>query len=238
MKLGEMVTHFGLEGVSLCGNSPVQFACVQWLLWESWIWQEHGVIPFLNVLAAIILVRLLHLGLEMEGPEPCVSWAFHLLSGCHCPLRGGSKHWLLGLSLLHSYVCSILFQQWYIYPEWNSTGSKRVWTVCQVWARVHTGWSWHQSKLNSVAQSCPMLCDPNGFPVHCQLLEFTQTYIHQVGDATQPSHTLSSPSPPTFNLSQYQGLFQWVSSLHQVAKGLEFQLQHQSVQWIFRTDFL
>ena len=91
MKLGEMVTHFGLEGVSLCGNSPVQFACVQWLLWESWIWQEHGVILSLSVLAAIILVRLLYLGLEMEGPEPYVSWAFHLLNGCHCPLRGGSS---------------------------------------------------------------------------------------------------------------------------------------------------
>ena len=59
-----------------------------------------------------------------------------------------------------------------------------------------------------------------------------------VGDASQPSHPLSSPSPPAFNLLQHQGLFQWVSSSHQVAKVLEFQLQHQSFQWIFRTDFL
>ena len=63
-------------------------------------------------------------------------------------------------------------------------------------------------------------------------------YVYWVGDAIQPSHPLSSPSPPTFNLSQHQGLFKWVSSLHQVAKVLEFQLQHQSFQWIFRTDFL
>ena len=76
-----------------------------------------------------------------------------------------------------------------------------------------------------------------GLPVHHRLLEFTQTHVHQVGDALQPSHLLSSPSPPTFNLSQHQGLFQWVSSSHQVARVLEFQLQHQSFQWIFRTDF-
>ena len=77
-----------------------------------------------------------------------------------------------------------------------------------------------------------------GLPVHHQLLAFTQTRIHWVGDAIQPSHPLLSPSPPTFNLSQHQGLFQWVSSSHHMAKGLEFQLQHQSFQWIFRTDFL
>ena len=71
-----------------------------------------------------------------------------------------------------------------------------------------------------------------------QLLELAQTHVHWVGDAIQPSHPLSSPSPPAFNLSQNQGLFQWVSSSHQVAKVLEFQLQHQSFQWIFRVDFL
>ena len=67
-----------------------------------------------------------------------------------------------------------------------------------------------------------------GLPVHHQLLGFTQTHVHWVGDAIQPSHPLSSPSPPAFNFSQHQGLFQWVSSSHQVAKVLEFQLQHQS----------
>ena len=88
-------------------------------------------------------------------------------------------------------------------------------------------------QFSSVAQSCPTLCDPMnhstpGLPVHHQLPESTQTHAHQVGDATQPSHPLLSPSPPSPNPSQHQGLFQWVNSLHQVAKVLEFQLQHQS----------
>ena len=79
-----------------------------------------------------------------------------------------------------------------------------------------------------------MDCSTPGFPVHHQLLEFSQTHVHWVGDAIQPSYPLSSPSPPAFNLSQHQDLFQWVSSSHQVAKGLELQLQNQSFQWIFR----
>ena len=81
-----------------------------------------------------------------------------------------------------------------------------------------------------------MDCSSLGLPVHHQLMEFTQTHVHWVGDALQPSHLLSSPSPPTFNLSQHQGLFQRVSSSYQVTKVLKFQLQHQSFQWIFRTD--
>ena len=81
-----------------------------------------------------------------------------------------------------------------------------------------------------------MDCSMPGFPVHYQLPELAQTHVHRVGDATQPSCPLSSPSPPAFNPSQHQGFFQWVSSLHQVAKVPELQLQHQSFQWIFRTD--
>ena len=97
-------------------------------------------------------------------------------------------------------------------------------------------------QFSSVAQLCPILSDPMDystldFPVHHQLLELTQINVHWVADAIQPSHPLLSPSP-TFNLSQHQGVFQWVSSLHQVAKVLEFQLQHQSFQWVFRVDFL
>ena len=97
-------------------------------------------------------------------------------------------------------------------------------------------------QFSSVAQSCLTLCYPvnrskPGFPVHHQLLEFIQTYIHWVGDAIPPSHPLSSPSS-AFNLSQHQGLFKWVNSSHQVAKILEFQVQHQSLQWTPRTDFL
>ena len=77
-----------------------------------------------------------------------------------------------------------------------------------------------------------------GLPVNHKLPEFTQTHAHWVGDAIQPSHPLSSPSLPAPNPSQHQGLFQWVNSSHQVAKVLEFQLQHQSFQWIPRTDLL
>ena len=82
-----------------------------------------------------------------------------------------------------------------------------------------------------------MDCNMPGLPVHYQLLEFTQTHVHWVSDAIQPSHPLLSPSPLAFNFSQHQGLFQSVSSSHQVAKILELQLQHQSFQWTFRTDF-
>ena len=81
-------------------------------------------------------------------------------------------------------------------------------------------------------------CSTPGFPVHHQLPELPQTHVHRVSDAIQPSRPLLSPSPPAFNLSQHQGLFQRVNSSHQVAKVLEFQLQHQSFQWIFRNDFL
>ena len=100
-----------------------------------------------------------------------------------------------------------------------------------------------QYQFSSVAQSCPTLCDPMnrstpGLPVHHQLPESTQTHVHRVGDAIQPSHPLWSPSPPAPNPSQHQGLFQWVNSLQEVAKVLEFQLQHQSFQWTSRTDLL
>ena len=90
-------------------------------------------------------------------------------------------------------------------------------------------------QFSSVAQSCLTLCDSMdcitpGLPVHHELLEPVQTHVHQVGDAIQPSHPLSSPSPSAFNLAQHQGLFQGVSSLYHVAKVLELQLQHQSFQ--------
>ena len=94
----------------------------------------------------------------------------------------------------------------------------------------------------SVTQSRSTLCDPMdystpGLSVHLQLPELTQTHVHRVGDAIQPSHPLSSPSP-AFSLSQHQGLFQWVSSSNQVAKVLEIQLQYLSFPWVFRADLL
>ena len=98
-------------------------------------------------------------------------------------------------------------------------------------------------QFSSVAQLCPTLCDPMncstpGLPVHHQLPEFTQTHVHRIGDAIQPSHPLSSPFPPAPNPSQHQSLFQSVNSLHEVAKVLEFQLYHHSFQRISRTDHL
>ena len=96
-------------------------------------------------------------------------------------------------------------------------------------------------QIRSVAQSCLTLCNPMncstpGLPVHHQLSEFTQTQVHRVSDAIQPSHPLSSPSPLDPNPSQHQSLFQWVNSSHEVAKVLEFQLQHHFFQRNPRAD--
>ena len=98
-------------------------------------------------------------------------------------------------------------------------------------------------QIRSVAQSCPTLCDPMnrstpGLPVHHQLPEFTQTHVHWVSDAIQPSNPLSSPSPLAPNPSQHQSLLQWVNSFHEMAKVLEFQLQHHSFQRNPRADLL
>ena len=122
------------------------------------------------------------------------------------------------------------------------------------WAIVHrvinsqTQLKWlsiqaHWYQIRSVAQSCPTLCDPMNhstpdLPVHHQLPEFTETHVHRVCDAIQPSHPLSSPSPPVPNPSQHQSLFQWVNSSHEVAKVLEFQLQHHFFQRNPRADLL
>ena len=98
-------------------------------------------------------------------------------------------------------------------------------------------------QFSSVAQLCPTLCNPMNcsmpsLPVYHQLPEPTQTHVHWVGDGIQPSHPLSSPSLPALNLSQQQGPFKWVSFSHQVAKVLEFQLQHQSLPWTPRNNLL
>ena len=116
-------------------------------------------------------------------------------------------------------------------------------SIVFIWLNLHWNKTIYSVQFSSVAQSCPALCDPMncsipGLSVHHQLPEFTQTHVHQVSDAIQPSHPRSSPSPPAPNPSQHQSLFQWVNSLHEVAKVLEFQLQHQSFQWTPRTDIL
>ena len=98
-------------------------------------------------------------------------------------------------------------------------------------------------QFSSVAQSCPTLCDPMnrstpGLPVHHHLPEFSQTHVHRVGDAIQPSHSLLSPFPPAPNPSQHQSLFQWVNSSHEAAKVLEFHLQYHSFQRNPRANLL
>ena len=125
---------------------------------------------------------------------------------------------------------------------WGYGLPRVTWNKHKVWKRNVRTCKYVSVQFSSVTQLCPTLCNPMdcstpGFPVHHQLLELAHTHVHWVSDAIQPWHPLSSPSPPAFNLSQHQGLLQGVSSSHQVAKVLELQLQHQSFQWIFRTDF-
>ena len=163
---------------------------------------------------------------------PCCRWMFHHLShqGNPSRTRPGTKEecencvketvWQPNQYLLiqfnHHIAYFTLFKH-HLFHFWNS--------------------------FSSVAQSCPNVCDlmdcsTPGLPVHHQLPESTQNQVHRVGDAIQPSHPLSSPSPPAFNRSQHRGFFRWVSSSHEVAKVLEFQLQHQCFQWTPRTDLL
>ena len=125
---------------------------------------------------------------------------------------------------------------WGLQSHFSDSGRCYKW-----WPSIRQSWLWgkdlplvsplgwcvylSEHQFSSVTQLCPTLCDPMncntpGLPVYHQLLEFTQTHVHWVSDAIQPSHPLSSPSPPAFNLSQHQGLFQWVSSSHQVTQSI------------------
>ena len=127
---------------------------------------------------------------------------------------------------------------------WSDLAHKRglfcLWSLIQVdWVRWELP---SRCCYFSVAHLCPTFCDAmdcskSGFPVLYYLLEFAQTHVHWVSDAIQSFHPFS-PLSPALNLSQHQCLLQWDGSLHQVAKALELQLQHQSFQWIFRIDFL
>ena len=144
-----------------------------------------------------------------------IHWALTTARNC-------SRFWRYNGELKKQRFCS---------ETYIPVGATDKWIICLV-------------QFNLVAQSCPTLCHPMdtksstpGFSAHHYLLELTQTHVHRVNDAIQPPQPLLSPSS-AFNLSQHQGLFQWVSSSHQVAKVLEFQIQHQSFKWIFRTDVL
>ena len=127
-----------------------------------------------------------------------------------------------------------VYSRWYSNPWHPTRGVEWVHNRPSLWKNRSgsgTGRDPEEGSVQSSPQSCPALCNPVNcstpdLPVHHQLPEFTQTHVHQVGDAIQPSHRLSSPSPPAPSSSQHQSLFQWVNSLHEVAKVLEFQLEH------------
>ena len=134
-------------------------------------------------------------------------------------------------------IPNTLFQQHkrrlYTWTRWSTLKSDWLYSLQSKMEKLY--------KFSSVTHSSPTLCNPMnrstpGLPVHHQLPEFTQTHVHQVTDAIQPSHLLSSPSPPAPSPSKHQSLFQLVNSSHEVAKVLEFQPQHQSFQWTPRTD--
>ena len=145
-----------------------------------------------------------------------------------------TQHWFKNKLNWNSVIIAI---------QYSSTFSLRlfilIWTPASF--NLHTTSSFSFSSvqsLSSVRFCNPMNCSTPGLPVHHQLPGSTQIHVHRVSDAIWPSHPLLSPSPPALNLFQHQGLFKWVSSSHQVAKVLEFQLQHQSFQWTPRTDLL
>ena len=149
-------------------------------------------------------------------------------------------YWIVTFLFESDSLSSLLLDQRFEGLEQGGTEKGAAWHVqdpasrsvgpahCKHW-QVERGW--HIIQFSSVAKPCPthwdtMDCSMPGYPVHYQLLKLVQTLVHWVSDTIQPSHPLSSPSPPAFNLSQHQGLFQLVGSSHQVAKALELQLQH------------
>ena len=241
---GAEVLNFGSElalfPLSLCSSSQLLHPAVleqEGLLWvvsKVWGWAvaifllseiqtASGVLPGqLQIMAALWLLRH-HLGFELLQISQS-----SFLAGCTSPCSS-VELWCQasGVGMFTPY----------------RLGGKpgRVQETSQSWVQVPLVPS-ALLQFSSVAQACLTLCDPMnhrtpGLPVHHQLPQSTKTHVHWVGDAIQPSHPLSSPAPPALNLSQHQGLFKWVSSLHQVAKVLEFQLQHQSFQWTPRTEF-
>ena len=142
---------------------------------------------------------------------------------------GVRNDWAISLSLFTFMHWRRKWQPTPVFLPGESQGRRSL-VGCCLWGRTELDMTEVTSvQFSSVAQLCPTLCDPMnrstpGLPVHHQLPEFTKTHVHWVSDAIQPSHPLSSPSPPAPNASQHQSLSQWVNSSHEVAKVLEFQL--------------
>ena len=194
-------------------------ACIFFFLWGEILRSTLLATFQIHNIVLLIMVTMLYV---------TALWLIYFLNRCLC----------LSLSLTNTVVCG--------YGAWGS-GSLLVTMRGDITGILRMGEQKVESiwvlQFSPVAQSCPTLCNPMnrstpGLPVHHQLPELTQTHAHRVGDAIQPSHPLSSPSPPAPHPPQHQGLFQWVNSSHEVAKVLEFQLQHQSFQWTPRTDLL
>ena len=163
------------------------------------------------------------LGFGLNRPKQVKSFLFHLVDDI----------WLWSHQFISFFICTVRLPVAYL---------GFLWELNEKYMSHIAVPGMQKSLISSVAQSCLTLCNPMdcstpSLPDHHQLPGLTQTHVHRVSDAIQPAHPLSSPSPPAFNLSQHKGLFQWISSSHQVAEVLKFQLQHQSFQWIFRTDF-
>ena len=144
------------------------------------------------------------------------------------------------LEVLYHFLAARL-SLWIVY--WTAAKTVIYWVAFHCGIQTRTVWSLYRCCCCLVTKSCPSLCNPMdcntpAFLVLHYLPEFAKTHVHRVDDAIQPHHPLSLPSSSALNLSQHGSLLQWVSSLHQISKGLEIQLQHQSFQWIFRVDFL
>ena len=180
------------------------------------------------------LLQYMKVESESEVAQSCPT----LSNPMDCSLPGSSIHGIFQATVLE--WGAIAFSQIFTLKISNSW-DKMIESLCSnFWFKPMLIFTFglfitHSVQFSMVAQSCPTPCDPMncstpGLSVHHQLPESTETHVHWVGDAIQPSHPLFSPSPPALNLSQHQGLFKWVSSLHQVAKVLESQLQHQSFQ--------
>ena len=160
--------------------------------------------------------------------KPCSKCTIHLMT----PPRFLSSMWWFSVPSPYQHML-----------PWLQQPRKKV-LKCLQWQLNVSAQRRHMSPVSLVqllshVRLCDAMdCGTPGLPVHHQLQEFTQIHVHWVGDAIQPSHSLLSPSSPTFNLSHHQGLSKWVNSSHEVAKVLEFQLQYQSFQWRLRTDLL
>ena len=204
-------------------------------IWRKSLLKYKYISVYINIYTVYISSPSLHSSTENKLLEPGVS-------PTSIPAKWSPAPFMISLQAVSLRV---------VLADLNLFAREFVVVVVVVFFKIFWCGSFKKSLLNlfqyccccSVTKSCLTLCNPMGcsmpsFPVLHHLLELAQTHVHWVGDAIQPSYPLSSPSPPAFNLSHHQGLFQWVGSFHQVVKILELQLQHQSFQWIIRADFL